>query len=282
MHTRSALGAFAIAAMLVTGCGGNAAQTAAPSVSRGALAALSPTADPLAAVRADLAPTGKLRVGIFGPPFVGSKDANGQIQGVAVAVAQQLGAKLGTEVVVGIYESPDDALKAQGTWDVLFIPSNASPGVAAALAYTAPLLLIPHTFLVSDPSIRTAKDLDRPTIRIATEASHAGQVHAQLPTANIVTLENPESLAQLKAGKVDAFATGRFALQDALKELPAGYHILDGTFFTATLAIGVGKGRTGGLAWLSGFIEAQKSSGAIQKIVDATGKQGLEIPASAY
>ncbi len=280
MKTRSALCASAIAAILVTGCGGgSAAPIAAPSVPSSA--AVAPT-DQLAVARADLAPTGKLRVAIFGPPFVGSKDATGQLHGVAVALASQLGAKLGTEVVVDVYESPDDAIKAQNSWDVLFIPSNANPGVAAALAYTAPFLLIPHTFLVSDPAIRTAADLDRPTIRIATESSHAGQVRAQLPAAKLVTLENAESLAQLKAGTVDAFATGRFALLDALKDLPAGYHVLDGSFFTATLAIGIGKDRPAGLAWLKGFIEAQRSSGAIQKIVDATGKQGLEVPAAAY
>jgi len=280
MNTRSALCASAIAAMLVTGCGGgSAAPIPAPSVSSST--AIAP-ADQLAAARADLAPTGRLRVAIFGPPFVGSRDATGQIHGVAAALASQLGAKLGTEVVIDVYESPDDAIKAQSTWDVLFIPSNANPGVAAALAYTAPFLLIPHTFLVSDPAIRIVTDLDRPTIRIATESSHAGQVHAQLPAAKIVTLENAESLAQLKAGTVDAFATGRFALLDAIKDLPAGYHVLDGSFFTATLAIGIGKNRPAGLVWLGGFIEAQRSSGALQKIVDATGKEGLEVPATAY
>jgi polar amino acid transport system substrate-binding protein len=280
MNTRSALCATAIALVLVTGCGGSsAAPIPAPSVSSTTAVA---SVDQLAVARADLAPTGTLRVAIFGPPFVGSKDSTGQVHGVAVALASQLGAKLGTPVVVDVYESPDDAIKAQTTWDVLFIPSNANPGVAAAFAYTAPFLLIPHTFLVSDPAIRTAADLDRPTIRIATESSHAGQVHAQLPAAKVVTLENDQSLAQLKAGSVDAFATGRFALLDALKDLPAGYHVLDGTFFTATLAVGVPKDRSASLAWLGGFIEAERSSGALQKIVDATGKQGLEIPTAAY
>jgi len=280
MNARSALCAFAIASTLVTSCAGSA--TSPISVPPATSAAAGAPVDQLAAVRADLAPTGKVRVAIFGPPFLGSKDATGQIHGVAAALGTQLGAKLGSEVEMVVYDTPADAIKAQSTWDVLFIPSNASPDVAAAFAYTAPFLLVPHTFLVSDPSIRTMADLDRPTIRVATEASHAGQVHSQLPTAQIVTLENSQSLGQLKAGTVDAFATGRFALLDALKDLPANYHVLDGTFFTATLAIGTAKARPTGLAWLGGFLEAQRSSGGLQKIVDATGLRGLEFPATTY
>lgn len=279
MNARSALCAFAIATTVVTGCAGGAT---VPISIPSATSAATGTADQLAAVRADLAPTGTLRVAVFGPPFLGSKDATGQIRGVAAALAAQLGTKLGSDVVMVLYDSPVDAIKSQSTWDVLFIPSNASPDVAAAFTYTAPFLLVPHTFLVSDQAIRTFADLNRPTIRVATEASHAAQVHAQLPLAQVVTLENPESLGQLKAGTVDAFATGRFALLDALKDLPASYHVLDGAFFTATLAIGTAKGRTAGLAWLGAFLEAQRSSGGLQKIVDATGLHGLEVPLTKY
>ena len=280
MNARSTLSAFAIASLLAAGCGGaSAVPVPAPSVSTAV--AIAPV-DQLAVARGDLAPTGKVRVAIFGPPFVGSRDATGQIHGVGAALASLLGAKLGSEVAIDLYDSPVDAIKAQSKWDILFIPSNATTDVAAALAYTAPFLLIPHTFLVSDPRIRTVMDLDRPTIQIATEASHAGQVHAKLPLAHVVTLENAESLARLKAGTVDAFAQGRFVLLDAIKDLPAGYRVLDGSFFTATLAVGMAKDRPAGLAWLGGFIEAQRSSGALQKIVDATSKQGLEVPAAAY
>jgi len=58
--------------------------------------------------------------------------------------------------------------------------------------------------------------------------------------------------------------------------------VLDGAFFTATLAIGIGKDRPAGLAWLKDFVESQRSSGALQKIVDATGERALEVPSAAY
>ena len=280
MNARSIVSALVVASLLAAGCGGGGAvPVVVPSASTAI--GMAPV-DQLAAARAELTPTGKLRVAIFGPPFVGSRDASGQIHGVGIALASQLGAKLGSEVAIDLYDSPADAIKAQSTWDILFTPSNATPDVAAALAYTAPFLLIPHTFLVSDPAIRTVMDLDRPTIRVATEASHAGQVHAKLPLAQVVTLDNAESLARLKAGAVDAFAQGRFVLLDAIRELPAGYHVLDGSFFTATLAVGMAKDRPAGLAWLGAFLEAQRSSGALQKIVDATTEQGLEVPTAAY
>jgi ABC-type amino acid transport substrate-binding protein len=281
MKARTTLCAGALAAMLVGACGGGAAPAVAPS-SIATLPASAPTTDPIAAARAELAPTGIVRVAVFGPAFVGSKDATGKVVGVGPELAQALGARLGAEIVVDVYASPVDALKAKGAWDILFIPSNASPEVEAALAYTAPLVLIPHSFLVSDPAIRTVPDLDRASIRVGTEAGHAGQVHAKIPLATVVTLDNDESLAQLKAGTIDAFATGTFALLDALKDLPAGYRVLDGAFFTATLAIGIAKDRPSGLAWLKSFVESQRSSGALQRIIDATGKRGLEVPSAAY
>ena len=280
MNARSGLVGSAMAFLLAAACGGGGA-VPVPAPSASTAIATAPV-DQLAVARAELAPTGRVRVAIFGPPFVGSRDATGQIHGVGVALARELGAKLGSDVAIDLYDSPVDAIKAQSTWDILFIPSNATPDVAAALAYTAPILLIPHTFLVSDPAIRTVMDLDRPTIKVATEASHAGQVHSKLPLAQVVTLENAESVGRLKAGTVDAFAQGRFLLLDVMKDLPAGYHVLDGSFFTATLAVGIAKDRPAGLAWLGGFIEAQRSSGALQKIVDGSSKQGLEVPAPSY
>ena len=281
MRARTTVYAGALAVMLVAACGGRAAPAAAPP-SIAAVPASAPTTDPIAVARAELAPTGRVRVAVFGPAFVGSKDSTGRVAGVAPQLAQALGARLGSDVVVDVYTSPVAALKAQDAWDILFIPSNASPEVEAALAYTAPLVLIPHSFLVSDPAIRTVSDLDRATIRVGTEAGHASQVHAKIPLASVVALDNDESLAQLRAGTIDAFATGTFALLDALKGLPTGYRVLDGAFFTATLAIGIGKDRSAGLAWLKDFVESQRSSGALQKIVDATGEQSLEVPSAAY
>lgn len=281
MKARTTLHAGALAAMLMAGCGGGTGPTAAPTPIATPHAA-SPTTDAIAAARADLVPSGKVRVAVFGPAFVGSKDATGRVVGLAPALAQAVGAGLGTDVSVDVYASPVDALKGKGAWDILVVPSNASPEVEAALAYTAPLVLIPHSFLVSDPAIRTVSDLDRPSIRVGTEAGHAGQVHAKIPLATVVTLDNDESLSRLKGGTIDAFATGTFALLGALDHLPAGYRVLDGAFFTATLAIGIAKDRPAGLAWLKSFVESQRSSGALKKIVDATGERGLEVPSAAY
>src|SRR5260370_11903667 len=121
MQARSALCAASITVMLVTGCvGGSAAPIPAPSAS--SAAAIAP-ADPLAAVRADLAPTGKLRVAIFGPPFVGSRDATGQLHGVAVALASQLAAKLGTQAVIHVYDSPAHTITPQTMSAVPSTPS---------------------------------------------------------------------------------------------------------------------------------------------------------------
>jgi polar amino acid transport system substrate-binding protein len=268
---------MALLTMITSACGGGATPSsesaAAPNT---AAASVSPTVDPMALVRAELAPTGTLRVGIVGkPPFVATIDVSGQPRGLDVDVASLIAASLGVRSSVNLFDMPVDAFKASGQWDVLFVPAN--PDTAAVVALTQPYLLVPHTYLVSDPAIRTAADLDRPTVKVATEADHVPQVRAQLATAQIVTTSNEDGLAMLKGGLVTAFAGGTFDLLDDLASLP-GYRVLDGSFFKAKLAIGVAKDRAAGLAWLRDFVEAKRSAGAIQMLVDATGERALEIP----
>jgi ABC-type amino acid transport substrate-binding protein len=276
MTARLAL-AMALFTVLTSVCGGGAAPSSgsSPAPSTAGASAL-PTVDPLALIRAELAPTGILRVAIVSkPPFVAMQDASGQPRGMGVDLASMIAARLGVRSTVSVFEMPPDAFKASGQWDVLLVPAN--PDTAAVVALTQPYLLVPHTYLVSDPAIRTAADLDRPAVKVATEADHVPQVRAQLATAQIVTVSNDDGLAMLKAGLVTAFAGGTFDLLDDLASLP-GYRVLDGSFFTAKLAIGVAKDRSASLAWLKNFVEAERSAGAIQTLVNATGKRALEVP----
>jgi polar amino acid transport system substrate-binding protein len=280
MTARLAL-AVALLTMITSACGAGATPSSSSTAAQStAVASVVPTVDPLAVIRAELAPTGTLRVAIVGkPPFVATKDASGQPHGLGVDFASLIAASLGVRSTVNVFEMPVDAFKASGQWDVLFVPAN--PDTAAVVALTQPYLLVPHTYLLSDPAIRTAADLDRPTVKVATEADHVPQVRAQLATAQIVTASNADALAMLKAGLVTAFAGGTFDLLDDLASLP-GYRVLDGSFFTARLAIGVPKDRTSGLAWLKDFVEAKRSAGATQTLVDATGKRSLEVPPATY
>ncbi|MGH7314805.1 MAG: transporter substrate-binding domain-containing protein, partial [Candidatus Rokuibacteriota bacterium] len=102
------------------------------------------------AVRSDLAPTGKLRVGVnHGNLVLAQKDpATGEVKGVAVDLARELGRRLDVPVELVQYSSAGqmtDAL-ATGAWDVAFLARE--PGRAGEIGFTAPHLLIEGTYLV--------------------------------------------------------------------------------------------------------------------------------------
>jgi len=96
------------------------------------------------AVRSDLAPTGTLRAGInHGNLVLAQKDSTtGEVRGVAVDMARELGRRLDVPVELVQYSSAGqmtDAL-ATGVWDVAFLARE--PGRAGEIGFTAPHLLI--------------------------------------------------------------------------------------------------------------------------------------------
>ena len=102
------------------------------------------------AVRSDLAPTGTLRVGInHGNLVLAQKNpTTGEVKGVAVDMAHELGRRLDVPVELVQYTSAGqmtDAL-ATGAWDVAFLARE--PGRAGEIGFTAPHLLIEGTYLV--------------------------------------------------------------------------------------------------------------------------------------
>src|SRR5438132_1186247 len=101
------------------------------------------------AARSELAPTGRLRVGInFGNALLATKDARGVPGGIAVDLAQELARRAGVPMDIVSYDAAGrmaDGAKA-GEWDVAFLGSD--PARANEIAFTAPYLEIDTTYLV--------------------------------------------------------------------------------------------------------------------------------------
>src|SRR5262249_40574532 len=120
--------------------------------------------------RAELTPTGKLRVGINHGNFllVTSYAAGSEPRGPAPDLARELGRWVGAAVEFVASEPAGklaDAVKA-GVWDVAFL--GAEPQRANEISFTAAYLEIPATYLVPAGSpIRSMADVDREGVRIA-------------------------------------------------------------------------------------------------------------------
>jgi len=234
-----------------------------------------------------LAPSGKLRIGInYGNAVLAKRDAaSGELHGVAVDLARELGRRceLGVELVA--FESAGKmaaAVKA-GAWDAAFLA--VEPGRAGELAFTAPYLLIEGTYLTPAGSpIRSIADVDRAGVRIGVSTGSAYELFLSrnLRHAQTVKAENPNTTFDLLIdGKVDVVAGVRQALLANAAKLP-GSRVFDERFMAIEQAMGMPHGREGGLQILREFIEEMKASGFVAQALERAGIRGVAVaPANA-
>jgi polar amino acid transport system substrate-binding protein len=235
-----------------------------------------------AAVRSDLAPTGTLRVGInHGNLVLAQKNpTTGEVKGVAVDMAGELGRRLGVPVALVQYSSAGqmtDALAA-GAWDVAFLARE--PGRAGEIGFTAPHLLIEGTYLVpAGAPFARAADVDREGVRIAVSEKSA---YDHFLTRNIkrATLVrgsgNSAGLGLLQAGRADVIAGVRQLLLLDQAKLP-GSKVLEDRFMVIEQAMGMPRGRDAGLAYAKAFIEEVKASGFVARALEKSGVRGVPV-----
>src|SRR5438093_7452586 len=164
------------------------------------------------AVRSELAPSGKLRVGLNHGNFllVTSGSSGTDPKGVASDLARELGRRVGVPVEFIKFETAGklgDGVKT-GAWDVAFLGNE--PQRAAEIAFTAAYLEIPSTYIVSATSgIRSVDEVDREGVRIAVPAQAAYGLYLQrnIKRARLVlTKTNEEAVAAFVNDKLEALA----------------------------------------------------------------------------
>lgn len=264
-----------VALLFAAACAGGGGSTIAGS---------SPSAS--AAVRADLAPTGQLRLGFPAqPPFLGQKDpSSGQWKGLAIAIGEALAKSLGVPLSPTQFAGPPLAYQAlqSGQVDVAFAQVQLKPG---GVSSTGVIVSVQHSFLVrASATLSTVADIDRDGIKVGSNAmeGHTPILAAQLKHAKLVQFTTTGAgVAALAAGQIDAWADGRAALEGVSAQIP-GSRVLDGSFFTPMFAFEAQASHTDGVAYLDSFAATQLSSGAIKQDIDTiVGKPGVLAGAAA-
>ncbi len=234
------------------------------------------------AVRADLAPTGKVRAGInYGNFILATKDrATGASQGVAIDLLHDIAQRLGVPAEIVAYDSvammgdaaPTDA------WDIAFLASD--PKREALMSFTAAYLVIGATYLVCGASpLHTAAEVDRDGIRVAApaRANYELFLSRNLKRAQLVSTQGVETAIDLLVtGKVDALAGLTQGLLDLLEMLP-GTRILEGHFMGVQQSIAVPKGHDAGLAYLGRVVDDARNSGLVARAIEKTGARGVSV-----
>ena len=240
------------------------------------------------AARAELAPTGKLRVGInFQNTLLTRKDpATGEAGGIALDLAHELGRRIGVAVEIVPFKTAGhlaDAAKT-GEWDVAFLAAEAQR--ANTIAFTAPYLEIETTYLVPAGSpFRNVADVDREGVRIAVGAKGGPDLALSRILKRATLVRAPSTAAARKAfvsEKLDALAGLRPTLVADAQNIP-GSRVLEGRFSVVGQAVGTHRGREAGAMYLNEFVEDIKASGLVARTIDKNGVRGVAVapPAEA-
>lgn len=232
------------------------------------------------AVRAELAPNGRLRAGLNYSNFLLVSTRAPEHTGVAPDLARELARRAGASVEFVGYENAGLAADAAaaGAWDVAFI--GAEPARAGAITFTPAYVEIEATYLVTERSpLRTVEDVDREGVRVASAARAAYTLYLQrtLKQARVVEVDGQQ-------GTADAFAAGRFdalaglkprILEDARK-IP-GTRVIPGRFTAVQQSMAVPKTHAAAAAYLVAFADEIKKSGRLQRLIETHHADGLTI-----
>jgi len=245
-----------------------------------AVSALASTYAQAQDMREILAPTGKLRVGVyFGSPTSMVHDARtNEIHGLAFDLGKELARRLNVPFAEINYQRISDVLEGMKAQDVDFTISNSTPARAATVVFSQTLLTIELGYLVvvSSP-IKGIADIQKPGLRIGvTQGSTSqGTIPKLLPNAVVVPAENyKRGIEMLERGEIDTYATNKPTLFEMSDQMP-GSRVLDGRWGEEHLAVAIPKGREAGLDYIRHFVEEVQTNGLLAQAEERAGLRGV-------
>ncbi|MGA8049898.1 MAG: transporter substrate-binding domain-containing protein, partial [Burkholderiales bacterium] len=145
------------------------------------------------AARAELAPTGRLRVGLNLQNFLlVGRDPAGGYRGIVIDLAQELGRLAGLPLEFVPFDAAGKLAEAvrSGAWDAAFLA--AEPMRAREIAFTPAYLEIEATYLVpAGSSIGSIAEVDRPGVRIAAAEKSAYDLYLSRTLRHATLVRTP-------------------------------------------------------------------------------------------
>lgn len=253
---------FVAATSLVAAVGASHAQAAKPSPE----------------VRKVLAPTGRLRVGLYvGNPSSLMEPRGSERTGVGFELGREFARWLDVPFEPVVYPNNGAVLEGlrAGNVDVVF--TNATPARAKEIDFTQPYLEVEAGYLVPPgSSIESVADIDRAGVRVGVMEGSTSSVTLAglLKSAAVVRVPSVEKVTEmLSARTLEAFATNKSILFEISDTLP-GSRVLAGRYSVEQLSLGIPKGRELGLAYARNFVTSAVSSGLVKAAVARAGLRG--------
>jgi len=240
------------------------------------LAGLSGVAYAQTAPASEIAPGGKLRVGMIAITVLG---------GVAEPVARFIGQKLDVAVEPVMYPNPDAYQQSfgKGEWDIAIGPRVLAPADKAdstadlwviSLVYVAaPGKQFPDIASVDKAGVKIGTIRGAPSDRVLTREIKAAEI-VRIPLSPTIAADAADLL---RSGKADVFGADSGVGYPAAEVLP-GAKIIPGAFSMVRVAAALPKGRSAAAqAALAALLEEAKQTGVVQKAIDAKGLKGVTV-----
>ena len=219
-----------------------------------------------------LAPSGTLRAAInLGNPILAGRGADGEPRGVSVDLERELGRRLGVPVELVPYQAAGRVVEGVKSlaWDIAFVAIDPLRG--NEIDYSAPYVVIEGAYLVRQSSpIRSNAEVDRPGVRVAAARGSAYDLYLsrELRQAKIVYAATSQAVTDtFLAQDLEVAAGVKQQVEADARRLP-GLRLLDGRFMVINQAMGIPKGRAGGLEYLRGFVEEMKAGGFVAQSLE--------------
>lgn len=224
---------------------------------------------PSAQVHADLAGSGKFRVGIYplNPVQVSMGAQTGNYEGLVIDVGRLLADRLGAIFVPIPFTDLDNmgGCVARGECDAMVIATGAA--IAKDFEVTSGIVEVDNSYLVrADSPILSVKDMDQRGMRVAAYTGIAVDLFlkAHLKQAEIRTTTRGPARAQwLRDAQVDAVADSVLVLRTFFMPQVPGSRLVEGAYSTTTYALAVAQGRRAGADFLKTGITDFKRSGQL-------------------
>jgi polar amino acid transport system substrate-binding protein len=229
-----------------------------------------------------LAPSGSLRVALnFGNPVLVQRSfSGGQPQGVTVAIANELGRRLGVDVRFLPYESAGMTVAGSyaNEWDLAFLAVD--PAREESICFSDPYVIIRGCFLVPENSaFSNNKSIDQTDVRIAVGDGAAYDLFLTRSLRNAVlerVTTSQDAINLFLEGKTEVAAGVRIPLTKIAGE-KTGVRVLEEDFMLIRQAVAVPKSKSLAMLYLNPYINELKASGFIQKALESTRQFEAEV-----
>jgi len=232
------------------------------------------------AVKAELAPNGRLRAALNYGNFLLVSARAPEHAGVAPDLARELARRANATVEFVGYENAGVAADAakERAWDVAFI--GAEPARAGEITFTPAYVEIEVGYLVPGNSkLWSVDDVDHDDVRIVSAARAAYTLYLQrtLRHATLVEADGAQGAAdRFTRENFDVMADLMPRLLDEVQRMPAT-RLIPGRFTAVQQSIGVRKERVAAAAYLAAFADEIKTSGLLASLIEKHGASGLTI-----